>query len=81
MLNIIVRTLFFYAVFDKHSNLFSSIDQTCYRLLTISVSDASFNACLLSADNLVTHEAIHRNSGKYSGLPFYAFWDYQSKLA
>ena len=44
----------FSQVFDKHSNLFSSIET----LLKISVSDASFNTGLL-ANNLVKHEAIH----------------------
>ena len=44
----------FSQVFDKHSNLFSSIET----LLKISVSDVSFNTGLL-ADNLVKHEAIH----------------------
>ena len=53
----------FSQVFDKHSNLFSSIET----LLKISVSDASFNTGLL-ADNLVKHEAIHncRQGGRGS---------------
>ena len=50
-----IKQPIFSEVSDKHSNLFSSIET----LLKISVSDASFNASLLSADNLVKHEAIH----------------------